>query len=77
MPAAVRKEFPEFLVLGPEQLKVIQESKHYNKIVLHGGAGCGKTFILLYMLYKNTSKHLNESDCTNVVFVIPEKKPNL
>ena len=77
MPAAVREKFPELLVLGPEQLKVIQESKHYNKIVLHGGAGCGKTFILLYMLYKNTSKHLNESDCTNVVFVIPEKKTEL
>ena len=77
MPAAARNDFPECLVLGPEQLKVIQESKHYNKIVLHGGAGCGKTFMLLYMLYKNTSKHLIESDCKNVVFVIPEAKTEL
>ena len=77
MPAVARNNFPEYLVLGPEQFKVIQESKHHNKIVLIGEAGCGKTFILLYMLYKNTSKHLSESDCKKVVFVIPEEKTEL
>ena len=76
MSAAARNNFPE-LVLGPEQLKVIQESEHHNRCVLVGEAGCGKTFILLYMLYKNTSKHLSEPDCQKVVFVIPEAKTGL
>ena len=74
MPEAVRINFPEFIVLGPEQLKVIYESKHYSTCVLVGEAGCGKTFILLYLLYKNTSKFLSESDCKMVVFVTPEGK---
>ena len=77
MPAEARNNFPELLVLGPEQLKVIQESEHHNRCVLVGEAGCGKTFILLYMLYKNTSKHLSESDCKKVFFVIPEAKTEL
>ena len=72
-----RNNFPELLVLGPEQLKVIQESKHHDRILLVGGTGCGKTSILLYMLYKNTAKYLRENNCKMVVFVIPEKKTQL
>ena len=74
MPEAVRINFPELIVLGPEQLKVIHESKHYSRCVLVGEAGCGKTFILLYLLYKNTSKFLSESYYKMVVFMIPEEK---
>ena len=72
-----RNDFPDILVLGPEQLKVIQEIKHHDRCVFLGEAGCGKTFILLYLLYQNTSKHLRENECTKVVFAIPKEKTEL
>ena len=77
LPAEARRNFPELLVMGPEQLEIIRESDDHSRCVLVGEAGCGKTFILLYMLYKNTSKHLSESDCKKVVFVIPQEKTEL
>ena len=77
MPAAARNGFPELLVLGPEQLKVIQDSKRHDRCVLVGEAGCGKTLILLFMLYQNTSKHLSESQLKESVFVIPTQKTKL
>ena len=77
MPNGARNNFPEFLVLGPEQLKVIQEIKHHDRCVFLGEAGCGKTFILIYLLYQNTSKHLRENECKKVVFVIPKGKTEI
>ena len=72
-----RNNFPELLVLGPEQLKVIQEIKHFKNSALLGEAGCGKTFILLYLLYQNTAKCLRENECRKVIFAIPKQKIEL
>ena len=75
MPTILRSHFPECLVLGPEQLEAIRFKG--NRILLIGEVGCGKSLVLLALLYKYTAKCLSLLESPkyfNVVFVIPEQK---
>ena len=71
-----RKNFPEYLVLGPDQLDIIREinQSESGKFIIFGEAGCGKSFVLLYLLYKYTAKDLSESQLKKVYFFIPHQK---
>ena len=67
--------FPEWLVLGPDQLNAIECDS--DRIIVFGEAGCGKTIVLLYMLYQYTANTLKHSDLKKVVFLIPKNKTEL
>ena len=70
-----RADFPQCLVLGPEQMEVIRSESKRRLII--GEAGCGKTQVLFYLLYKYTAKHLNKIDAKSVTFCIAEEKIHL
>ena len=63
-------------MLGPDQLDVIREITQSKRrwFFIFGEAGCGKSFVLLYLLYQYTAKNLSESHLKKVVFIIPEEK---
>ena len=65
-------KFPANLVLGPEQLEVINSNAQFNLLI--GEAGSGKTTVLLAILFKHTGKHLKHRDLRNVIFIIPKQK---
>ena len=76
IPFDARKNFPECLVLGPDQVDIIREINRYKRGVFFicGEAGCGKSFVLLSLLYQHTAKGLTESQQKKVVFFIPGEK---
>ena len=67
-------KFPEDLVLGPEQLQVINQKLKSKLTILAGEAGCGKTTTLLALLFKYSGKHVTSKKVKKVVFFIPEEK---
>ena len=69
-------KFPTDLVLGPEQLQVINQKLNSKLTILVGEAGCGKTTTLLALLFKYTGKHVTSKKLQKVVFFIPEEKRN-
>ena len=76
IPFDARKNFPECLVLGPDQLDIIREINQSKSGIffIYGEAGCGKSFVLLYLLYQHTAKSLTESQQKKVTFCIPGEK---
>ena len=70
-----KSTFPEVLVMGPDQMTVIKDKS--RRRLLLGEAGCGKTFVLLYMLFKYTGKHLQEADLKHIQFVISKENTEL
>ena len=67
-------KFPEDLVLGPEQLQVINQKLKSKLTILAGEAGCGKTTTLLALLFKYSGKHVTSKKLKKIVFFIPEEK---
>ena len=63
-------------MLGPDQLDIIREINRSTsgKFIICGEAGCGKSFVLLYLLYQHTAKGLSESQQKKVFFSIPSQK---
>ena len=51
-------------------------SKSRRRLII-GEAGCGKTQVLLYLLFKYTAKRLNEIDTKGVTFCIGKEKVHL
>ena len=75
MPEEVRHLFPDCVVLGPQQLEIINSAS--NRILIVGDVGTGKSLILLALLYKYTAKCLSLLDnpgYRNVLFIIPENR---
>ena len=75
IPDELRKFFPQELVLGPEQLKAIRCKK--NRMILLGEPGCGKSFVLLAILFMHTAKckqNMKSSKFEKVLFSIPKRK---
>ena len=64
--------FPKTLVLGPEQIKAINCKRRV--VLLLGEAGCGKTTVLLALLFKFAGKHVEDENKKKVVFFIPPHK---
>ena len=63
-------------MLGPDQLDIIREINQSKRgsFFIYGEAGCGKSFVLLYLLYQHTAKDLDDSQLKKVVFFIPKQK---
>ena len=69
-----KSKFPEKdLLLGPEQLQVINQKFNSKNTILVGESGCGKTATLLAILFKYSGKHVTKM-LRKVVFFIPEEK---
>ena len=74
-PAEVLHNFPDCLILGPQQLEIINSDS--NKSVIIGEVGTGKTMVILALLYKYTAKCLSQSDnpeYKNVLLLIPDAR---
>ena len=71
--------YPEELILGPEQIDAIKSIKNHTIII--GEAGSGKTTVLLAVLYKYAGKHVGGKQkvkkLRKVHFLIPETKTEL
>ena len=69
----MKSSFPKDLLLGPEQLQVVNQKLNSKNTILVGEPGCGKTTTLLSILFKYSGKHVTKS-LRKVVFFIPEEK---
>ena len=75
MPEEVRHLFPDCLVLGPQQLEIINSDR--NRILIVGDVGTGKSLVLLALLYKHTAKCLSILDnpgYQKVLFLVPKNR---
>ena len=75
VPDELWKNYPELIILGPDQMEAIKCKK--NKVALTGEPGCGKTFVLLALLFIHTAKcrdKLQFPGFKKTCFVIPDRK---
>ena len=73
-----RDKYPECLVLGPKQQEIIDcVEKGSDRILIRGEAGCGKTLVLLAILFRHRGKclgNVGEKNYRKVMFAIPKQK---